>query len=256
MRKISILAIAAGFACIFLAMTSFAADDVALKVTARNGKVLVKAYPSTKWTELTVGQMVHAKDVIKTDVCDVHVKDKKYVDAKGQACPLCGAATLELPDKSSVSLKPGSEMSVDELVLDNASRKLKVSMPKGELRMIITKVSTPSDFSVKTPNAIYGATGTVFYVNVTPTGTSIYVADGSVNVVNPVTGAVYSVPAGMVMTFNPDGTVVGPTAASDLDVTNWTACYTPTTEPYTPPIMNNGNVTPPNNTPERPVSGG
>lgn len=258
MKKSIVLAISIGIISMFLAVSSFA-EDTALKVIAKNGQVSVKVYPSDKWTELTLGQMVHSKDMIKTDICDVHSKDKesKFVDAEGHQCPICGAATLELPDKTSVSLKPGTEISIEDFVLSNAARKLKVNMTKGELRMMITKVNTQSDFSVKTPNAIYGATGTVFYVSVTPTGTSVYVSENSVNVFNPINGQTYAVVAGSMMTFNIDGTFAGPAPASDVDVSNWTACYTtPTAEPYTPPIVTRPTVTPPNNTPERQVSGG
>ncbi len=257
MKRINMLAIIVGIMFIFLGVNSFAADEAALKVTAKNGKVFVKIYPSTEWTELTVGQMVHARDVIKTDLCGARYdeKEKQYVDANGNVCPICGAATLELPDRSSISIKPDSEVSIDELVLDNAARKLKLNMAKGELRMIITKVATPSDFSVKTPNAIYGATGTLFYTKSTSTGGSVYVADGSINAISPIDGKIYNVVAGMMMTFNADGTVIGPVPVSDLDVSNWTACYTPTVEPYTP-VPGPLDVDPPHHTPERPVSGG
>lgn len=255
-RRILITIVSVMF--LFLAINLFAADEAALKVTAINGKVLVKIYPSTEWTALTAGQTIHSKDVIKTDLCDARYDEQKkqYVDASGNVCPICGATTLELPDKSSISLKPDTEVSVDEIVLDNAARKLKVNMAKGELRMIITKVTTPSDFSVKTPNAIYGATGTLFYVKDTTTGTSVYVADGSISVLNPADGKTYNVVAGMTMTFNADGTVIGPTTASDVDVSNWTSCYTPTVEPYTPAALNSLVVDPPGQTSERPVSGG
>ena len=254
MKKTGILLLAAGVLFSFSTINSFA-QDTALKVTSMNGKVLVKVYPATTWSDLALGQMVHSKDIIKTQLCDTHSQGGKYVDEKGNICSVCGAATLQLPDKSTLSLKPGSEVSIDELVMDNASRKLKVNMAKGELRMIITKVNTPSDFSVKTPNAIYGATGTTFYVSATETGTSVYVADGSINIINPITGQVFSVVAGSIMTFHADGTVVGPTPATDVDITGWTACYTgPTAEPYTPPIVNRNNVTPPNQTLEQGVS--
>jgi len=257
MRKIAILAVIAGLLAVFSTVNSFA-DDTALKVTAVNGQVLVKVYPSTVWVQLTSGQLVHSQDVVKTELCEAHGDGKSYVDEKGNVCPACGTVTLELADKSSVSLKPGSEMSIDELVMNNAGRKLKVNMSKGELRMIVSKVNTPSDFSVKTPNAVYGATGTVYYVKVTPTGTSVYVADGSINVVNPITGTTSTVVAGMVMTFNLDGTSTGPVTATDLDVSGWTACYVDSNsaEPYTPPIANKPTVVPPQNTPERGVSGG
>ncbi|MFA5142996.1 MAG: FecR family protein [Candidatus Omnitrophota bacterium] len=244
----------------FSPVTSFAeeaAQETTLRVTAVNGKVLVKVYPAATWTDLVPGQMVHSKDTINTVLCDAHSNGEKSLDEKGGLCSKCGSVTLELPDRSSVSLKPGSEATIDEIAIDNASRKLKVNLPKGELRMIITKVNTPSDFSVKTPNAVYGATGTTFYVNATATGTSVYVAEGSINVINPITGAVYSVVAGTMLTFNPDGTVVGPTPATDVDISNWTAHYTgPIAEPYTPPLVNQANLNPPENTPENGVSGG
>jgi len=256
MKRIGILAIVVGIVFAFSAVCSFAADETGLKVTAKNGTVRVKIYPSDKWADLNVGQMVHLKDTVKTDPCDAHSKGGKYTDDKGNLCPLCGAATLELSDKSSVSLKPGTEISIDELVMNNAARKLKVNMPKGELRMIVAKVGTPSDFSVKTPNAIYGATGTLFYVSATASGTSVYVADGSIIVVDPLTGTTYTVTAGMTMTFNADGTVTGPTPASDVDVSNWTACYTPTAEPYTPADLASLAVNPPGQIGERGISGG
>lgn len=258
MKKLSAICIAVSMLFTFLAAYSFA-EEASLKVTAMNGKVSVKVYPSQAWTEAAPGQILHAKDVISTGTCDVHSKgsEKQFIDEKGDVCHVCGAVTLELPDKSSVSLKPGTEISIDELVMDNAARKLKVNLAKGELRMIITKVGTPSDFSVKTPNAIYGATGTVYYVRVTPTGTSVYVADGSINVINPIDGMTYTVAAGMMMTFNTDGTFTGPVPATDIDVNGWTAHYAdPTAEPYTPPLDYGNNLEPPDNTPERAASGG
>ena len=257
MKKVNILAMVVSILFVFLAINSFA-EETALKVTAKNGKVLVQTYPSKTWTELTVGQVVHPKDIIKTDICDITSKEtgKQFIDANGNTCPVCGAATLVLPDKSSVSIKPDSEISIDELVLNDAGRKLKINMTKGELRMIIAKVNTPSDFTVKTPNAIYGATGTIFYVKDSSTGSNVYVGDGSINVVNPKNGKTYSVIAGMTMGFNPNGTFSGPTPASGVDISNWTRCYTnAVVEPYTPPSVH-PHVTPPHNTPERPVSGG
>lgn len=258
MKKIAFLVAAAGILFTFLAANSFA-EDAALKVVAQNGKAFVQIYPSKEWTELTIGQVVHSKDIVKTDICDTHSKEAepKFTDAEGHVCPACGVITLELPDKSTIALKPGTEISIDELVMDSAARKVKVNMPKGALRMIVSKVNTPSDFSVKTPNAIYGATGTVFYVKSSAAGTSVYVAEGSITAVNPADGKVYTIGAGMMITFNADGTVVGPVPASGIDISDWTSCYVePGAEPYTPPGANRPNFTPPGHTRERPVSGG
>jgi hypothetical protein len=259
MKKIGILALCVGVFCFFCAVNA-SAEETAMKVVAKNGKVSVKVYPSDKWTELAIGQVVHAKDMISTEACDIHAKEKasKYTDAGGRLCAVCGAVTLELPDKSTVAIKPDTRIAIEDLKFDDASRKLKVNMTKGELRMIITKMKAQSDFSVKTPNAVYGATGTMFYVKVTPTGTSVYVSEGSITVLNPVDGKTYTVTAGYMLTFNADGTVTGPVTATDTDVSGWTACYAePTAEPYTPAALARAaNVEPPNNTWERGISGG
>ena len=256
MKKIGILLLAAGVLFSFSTINSFA-QDTALKVTAMNGKVLVKVYPATAWSDLALGQMIHPKDMIKTEPCDKHPKGKNNVDEGGNACPECGAVTLELPDKSSVALKTASEISISELVMDNAARKLNVNMTKGEMRMIVAKVGTLADFSVKTPNAIYDATGTIFYVSATGTGTSVYVADGSINMINPITGQVFSIVAGSIMTFNSNGSVIGPIHASNIHINNWTAHYLgPIVEPYMFPFFDyRHHVNPPDNHHENPCSG-
>ena len=257
MKKIMVLVASSVALFTFLTVNSFA-EDTALKITAKTGKASIKLYSSDKWSDIAVGQVLHSKDMISTECCDLHSKkkEKKHVEAKGAKCSNCGNVTLEFPDKSSVSLTPNTQISIEDLVFDNASRKLKVNMSKGELRMMITKVNTPSDFSVQTPNAIYGATGTIFYVKATSAGTSVYVAEGSISVVNPLNGKTYTVTAGYVLTINADGTIDGPTLVSDVNIREWTAYYAdPMAEPYTPPVPNNLNVTPPNDIPERAVSG-
>ena len=258
MKKAGILCIVTCVLFMFSAISLFA-EDAALKVTAKNGKAFVKSASSGKLTELNLGQMVYSKDVVKTNLCDPHSKEgKTFIDDKGNVCPVCGAVTLEFPDKSSISLKPDSEISIDELVISNTARKLKVSMTIGELRTIITKVNTPSEFVVKTPAAICGATGTIFYTKSTADGTtSVYVRDGALNCIDPTDGTTYTVLAGMMITFNADGTVTGPVPVSDVDVSNWTACYADdVAEPFIPTGVNRPDVTPPGNTLERPASGG
>lgn len=256
MKKVGILCIVTCALFAFSAINLFA-EDAGLKVTAKNGKVFVKSASSGKLTELNLGQMVYSKDVIKTDLCDPHSKEQKtLISASGQVCPVCGAVTLELPDKSSISLKPDSEVTIDELVISSAARKLKVTMTIGELRTIITKVNTPSEFVVNTPAAICGATGTIFYTKSTAAGTSVYVQDGALNCIDPTDGTIYTVLAGMMITFNADGTVTGPVPVSDVDVSNWTACYADdVAEPFIPAGVGRPDVTPPVNTSERPASG-
>jgi len=140
------------------------ADEGALKIVATSGKVSIKIADSKEWVEAVKGQAVAKHDVVRTEA-----------DSN---------AVLEFADKSSVTLKPNTEITIEELVLDKTVRKVGINMPVGELRSIITKVDTPSEFVVKTPTAISGARGTVFYVMFDGTNTRIFVTEGSVDFSN------------------------------------------------------------------------
>lgn len=213
-------------------------EGVACRVAASipgEGKVLAKIAPSSDWTDLVAGQALKKDDSIKTDAHS--------------------SVVLEFPNGSTVSIKPNTELSIEELTWDKAAKKIGINMTSGELRTIINKVNAPSEFKVKTPTAICGATGTIFYVKTTATGTSVYVGEGSINVVNPVTGETYAVVAGMMLTINSDGSVDGPRLATDDEIIGWTSFYTDiTAEPYTfvPGGENQGLVEGPQETPERP----
>ena len=198
------------------------------------GKVTAKMYPSTEWTEVVAGQLLNAKDSIKTDACS--------------------NLNLQFADNSVISLRPNTEISLEELVFDKATRKLTATVSSGDVRSIIRKLDTPSDFKIKTPAAISGARGTIYYLKVSPTSTSIYVAEGAVDFFNPITKMTYSILAGYIMTIKLDGTVDGPKLASDPDIKDWTACYSDLpVEPYTP-TDNHDPVRPPHHVPENPVS--
>jgi hypothetical protein len=230
----------------FVAAASYAADeavvvsegaDVFCTVTTcklDGGKVYAKIGPSSDWQEINQGQALKTGDSIKTDGSSSFI--------------------LEFPGGSTVSVRPNTEMTIDEMMWDAAVRKVNLTMGSGELRTIINKVNTPSEFKIKTPTAICGARGTVFYVKATPTSTSIYVGEGSVDIVNPVTGEVYTVVAGMVIMINADGSTPGPVVATDTDVTGWTGFYTDlVAEPYTPVLGTNANA--PENSAEGVLSG-
>lgn len=180
------------------------------------GKATVLISPSGEEVEASVGQVLRQYDVVRTD-------SLSYV-------------TIEFPGGSTISLKPGTAVTIDDLLWNDAAKRIRLNMSSGELRSIISRVNTPSEFRIQTPTAICGARGTVFYVKVTDTTTSVYVGEGSVDVVNPITGDTYSVIGGTLIVISLDGQTSGPVEAADTDITGWTAYYSDTAgEPYTPP---------------------
>jgi hypothetical protein len=152
-----------GAALLLFAATAYA-EDSAVTLAGFEGKVLVKIAPSADWTDAAIDQKLKAKDAIKT----------------GDD----GKALLEFSDKSSVALKKNTEVTIEELSWTDAARKADLNVPSGELRAIINKVGGPSQFRVKTPTAICGARGTVFYVMVTAGETRVFVTDGAVDFSN------------------------------------------------------------------------
>jgi len=235
-KKIFIISVV--FVLFLLVSMSAYAQDSSLNVTEITGKVLVKIYPSTEWIEAKAGQVIKQKDAVKTD--------------------LGGKALLEFSDKSSIMLKPKTEITVSELVWDNATRKADINMTSGELKTVLTKVSTPSDFKVRTPTAICGARGTVFYVVVFADGTGVYVEQGLVEFLNTISGQSYTVYEGMNSNTHSDGSITEPQPLTKEEVDKVIADYDmkPVAEPYTEPGGEGGtNLNPPDVIQENPASG-
>lgn len=219
MRKIAIFGL---FVFLILLTTASFGQEASIKVVEISGKVLVRIHPSTEWTDASPGQVLKENDSIKTEEGSM--------------------VRIEFPDKSSFSLKPKSQIAIEELVWDNVGRKVGVNMPIGELRAIIKKVDTPSKFKVKTPTAITGTVGTTFYIIVTPTNTSVYVSDGAVDFAS-LAGEIYTIVSGSMAYTAPDGTVIGPTVATDEYVIIFTSGWDAglVAEPYVAP---EGDVSP------------
>lgn len=242
MNKIA-LSILVVVAFLMIFSTISFADDNAFKITGMSGKVLVKISPSIEWTPASVGQVLKQKDYVKTEA------DGKVV--------------LELSDKSSVSLKRNTEIMIEELAWNSNARKAGINMTSGQLKTIIKKVNTPSDFKVKTPTAVCGARGTVFYVIVFENGTGVYVEEGLVDFLNTVSGESYSVYRGMTSDSMQDGTTTAPRELSKEEVSKIVSEYDVqlVAEPYSAPAGDNPPANDPANelnapdvTPESPAS--
>lgn len=205
---------------VFFTALLFAQDgvtkDAALSVAGFEGKVQVKIAPSPDWIDATVGQVLNQNDAIRT----------------GED----GQAMLRFSDKSTVALKPKTELVIEELVWSATARKAGLNMPSGELRAIIKKLDAPSDFKVKTPAAICGARGTVFYILSTPTETRVFVTEGAVDFSSPVSGNSYVVVESMQAIAQISGTITEPReltgAEKDEVLAGWSGVVA---EPYTEP---------------------
>ncbi len=206
---------------IFVAATSYA-EDAVVKLKEMSGMVMVKVQPATEWTQATAGQILKKNDSIKTEAD--------------------GKAVLEFPNNNSVSLKPKTEISIEELVWDAAAKKVGINMTSGELKTVLNKVDTPSDFKIKTPTAICGARGTIFYVVVFADGTGVYVEQGLVEFLNTISGQSYTVYEGNRSDSNSDGSITEPQTLSKDEVDAIIADYDmkPVAEPYTEPGGDNG----------------
>jgi hypothetical protein len=168
-----------------LISTSASAQDITLKITIVEGSVLVKISPQTEWVDAKVDQALNAKDCIKT------------LDN--------GRVYLEFPDKSSISLKPKTEISVEDLLWEEASRKVGISLSSGDLKVIMKKAEGPSEFIVKTPNAICGAHGSTIFLGYLIDTTSVYSNDSDLDLTYSATGEMRQIGAGTPIGIGPNG---------------------------------------------------
>lgn len=223
----------------FFAMSAFA-EDSALKVAGKAGKVLVRAAGTAEFVDAGVGQPLNPKDLIKTG------SD--------------GKALLAFPNGSSFTLKPDTEISIEELIWNDAAKKVGVKMTTGRMRTLINKLDTPSEFKVTTPSAVCGARGTLWYTDVSPVGATVVLAtEDSISFSNTDGSASYEVAEGYTSSADENGNVAYPVLASPDFVSNMTKEYDigMVAEPYEGPTGDEGaenyEFEPPEFTPEEPV---
>jgi len=237
MNKKTLLMFVIGVAITLLTAACYAQDDV-VKLREMTGKVMVKISPSTTWAEAARDQAIKKSDFVKTGAGS--------------------KAVLEFPNKNTVTLKPNTEISVEELVWNDTAKKVGINMTSGELKTMINKINTPSEFKVRTPTAICGAKGTIFYVVVFANGTGLYVEQGLVEFLNTISGQSYTVYEGMNSNSNSDGSVTAPHELTKEEVNKIVTDYDmkPVAEPYTEPAGGKKSDTnPPQVIQENPASG-
>jgi len=216
---IKTILIAIGIAVVLIAPASYA-QDASLKIAGVGGSVLVKIAPSADWVDAKPGQALNPKDAIKT----------------GEN----STAMLVFSDMSTLALKPNTEIIIDDLVWNSKVKKAGLNMPAGALRAVLKKIDGPSDFKVKTPTAICGARGTVFYIIASATETRVFVTEGSIDFTNPVTNNTYVVVRDMMAISELSGTITEPRELTGDERTQALAGWTGViAETYTEPVPQN-----------------
>jgi len=217
MRRFNVIALIAVVVVALFAVNAFAQDS-ALKVIEKAGQVLVKAAGTTEFVEVDIGQSLNPRDVIKTG--DI------------------GQARLEFPGRSGFTLKPNTEITIDELVWSNVAKKVGVSMKVGKMKTLINQLDSPSEFTVKTPSAICGARGTIWFTEVSLTGETVILnTENSTSFGNLNGSTTYAVTQGNTSSASSNGTITPPTGAPQSLIAGMTSGYTVglIAEPYSEP---------------------
>ena len=234
MKIINLFAVILAISVMLFAATLFAEDSTVI-LAGLEGKVFVKIAPSTEWVDAVIEQKMKTSDAIRT----------------GDD----GKALLEFSDKSSIALKKNTELVIKDLVWTDATRTADLNMSKGELRAMINKVKGPSQFKVRTPTAICGARGTVFYVMITGNETRVFVTDGAVDFSNTNGENTYVVVQNMTAISDVSGTVSEPMELTGADkeqaLAEWGGVIA---EPYSEPAeqVQGGDETFDNDSPATP----
>jgi len=204
------------------AVEAFGEEGV-VKITELSGKVLVKT-PSTGWAEAEAGQPVKQKDSVKTEAESL--------------------AMLQLPDNSTVTLKPNSEITIEELLSDGPVRKTMINMAIGQIRAIVTKLEGPSEFKIKTPIAISVVRGTIEYFGYNTIDATLFTDDGIVDFISTISPENRTVVKGMLSIARKDGTISLPRAVTkeerDKIISGWDIGLT--AEPYAEPPDRGGTA--------------
>ena len=148
-----ILIVFIAFVFLFVTVPPAFSQTTPLKVTiiATSGEVLVLKKDTAEWLDAQSGDILTEGDTIKT---------------------LEGAkAELQFPSGSSIVLNEKTSLAIESLAFKTRTpqkeEKTEVFLIDGKIKAIIEKLDQGEQFEIKTPTAIAGVRGTIFYLNVT-----------------------------------------------------------------------------------------
>lgn len=131
-----------------------------------------------------------------------------------------GHVKMTLPDNTTFTVGPGSDIVIDEFVYDpdNSPKKVIATMTKGVFRWVTGKVygdaavyKDPAQMKVNLPVVAVGIRGTDFEMTVAPDGSgSVVLNFGQLEIAEKKTGFTFLMNAGEKITFGVDGSVSRP----------------------------------------------
>jgi len=171
------------------------------------GEVVVTKAGATAAKPLRIGDLLGSGDMIETKAD--------------------GKIAIKMDNGNSVNLTSNSQIILSSLASDLATNEYENIMESkyGTIRAcIVAKLKGRSTFKIKTPTAISGARGTVFYLVITATSTRVYVTSGSVDFSNLATGNTFVVVENMTAISDATG-VSEPVELTDADKEAVLAAY-------------------------------
>ncbi|WP_032851375.1 FecR family protein [Leptospira borgpetersenii] len=118
-----------------------------------------------------------------------------------------GAVDIGLTDSSVIRVKENSRLVLKELRENNGSQ-IRINLTAGRLLNVVEKEKKGSNFYVETPSVVAGVRGTSFEVSASQNESTVFVAEGAVEVISLNTaGKIYTLESTKLITVNKDGEI-------------------------------------------------
>ena len=141
-----------------------------------------------------------------------------------------GRLELLLPDDSTVQIKENSNLVIRNLEINNrGNRDTLLECRRGKLRIEVMKLDAGSSFRIKTPAAVAGVRGTLFFMDITRVSSNLFVDKNRKGVwfENTKTGRGYLVHEGYGSSSYWNGKIRPPWLFSDEERDEWRRMWNP-----------------------------
>ncbi|MCX5715467.1 MAG: FecR family protein [Candidatus Omnitrophica bacterium] len=129
-----------------------------------------------------------------------------------------GLAEIRL-DNNAINMKPNTKLMIIRLAINPETGEYEniFELTIGKIKARIENLKGKSKFEVKTPLAVCGARGTILYVDVSPSGTTLFVEGGMGYITNTINGISQNLDIGQNMSIAATGTVSAPAYTTPQD---------------------------------------
>ncbi|RKY28069.1 MAG: hypothetical protein DRP61_02725 [Candidatus Omnitrophota bacterium] len=166
------------------------------KILAFSGRVELRKPKSIIWQEAEAGEIISEGYQVRT-----YKGAKLKIEVGPNIIYLKGDSKL-IFSKSSLSRFTGKYRNIFEC-------------PYGKAKFHIRDTKNLSEFKVKTPTAVAGARGTIFYLIVEPSFTQVIVEEGLIILENLISGRIQEVKEGFMSKSQKDGSISKPQEAPE-----------------------------------------